>query len=173
MKSFPLQSQLPPLFALAVAALLSSAAYVPAQPVWPYGPPPLPVPTTPQAQRNALTNLRSRVDWLQSATRTAPNYAAGSGIDNLWQQFQMLRGSYTAFKATLNLRQLTEGANELAELDAGLDIIQEAFGNYQEDVASGRSVSVALRDTCQVLREAAGLWLQELNADCARLRVGW
>ncbi len=84
-----------------------------------------------------------------------------------------MRVAYAALKATLTPAQLTYGANDLAELDAGLDIIQEAFSGYQDDVAGGRSTGVALRGMCQVLNQTMGLWLQELNKNCARLRVGW
>jgi hypothetical protein len=68
---------------------------------------------------------------------------------------------------------LAQGANDLAELDAGLGIIQEAFNNYQEAVAAGQNANSALRDMCQVLREASQVWLQELNNRCSKLRVGW
>jgi hypothetical protein len=73
---------------------------------------------------------------------------------------------------TLNPQQLADGANELAELSAGLDILQEAFTNYQNDVAGGRSESAAFAELSRVLRQAAEAWLQELNRVSARLRVG-
>jgi len=142
-----------------------------AQAPWTAVPPMMAVPTTPDAQRVALSNLRSRVNWLQNATRTAPNYASG-GADMVRAQFQYLKASYGTFTLTLNARQQAEGANEIAELSAGLDILQEAFSNYQDDVAAGRSVGSALNDLCQVLGRAAGVWLQQLNKDAARLRVG-
>ncbi len=141
-----------------------------AQP-WPFGPPPgMPVPTTPDAQRNELNNLRGQVGWLQNATRTAPNYNGGVGL--VWKQFQVVRACFQTFTATLNAQQQAYGANEIAELSAGLDILQESFTNYQNDVAGGRSEDAALRDLCQVLGKGIGVWLQELNKDCAQLRVG-
>jgi hypothetical protein len=155
----------------ALTSLLSGLFVLRAQPPGWYAPPPnIPPPTTPDAQRNALNNLKSRVDWLQNATRTAGNYNNGVGL--VWEQFQYLRGSYDAFTATLNPQQHANGANELAELSAGLDILQESFTNYQNDVAGGRSADAALAELCQVLRQAAGVWLQELNKDSARLQVG-
>src|SRR5215467_9668587 len=54
---------------------------------WPYG-----SPTTPDAQRNALSVVRSQVGWLDNDTRTAPNFGA-QGADNVWQQFQAIRGA--------------------------------------------------------------------------------
>ncbi len=132
----------------------------------------MPVPTTPDAQRNALNTVHNQVNWLQNATRTAPNYGP-QGQDNLWQQFQSLRGAYGEFKRTLTPQQLNQGANAFAEIDAGLDIIQEAFSNYQDDLAGGRAGTTALRDLCSVLREGSQVWWQELNRVCSRLRVGW
>ena len=154
-----------------LVSLLGGLFALRAQPPPWYAPPPnIPPPTTPDAQRNALSNLRARVDWLQNATRTAGNYDNGVGL--VWQQFQYLRASYDAFTATLNPQQHANGANELAELSAGLDILQESFTNYQNDVAGGRSADAALAELCQVLRQAARVWLQELNKNCARLGVG-
>lgn len=134
---------------------------------WPYG-----SPTTPDAQRNALSAVRSQAGFLDNATRTAPNFGA-QGADNVWQQFQALRGAYVALKQTLTPQQATQGANALAELDAGLDIIQEVFPNYQDAVASGQPANSALREMCQVLRQTCALWMQEFNKCCSRLRVGW
>jgi len=130
------------------------------------------VPRTPDAQRNALNSVRSQVNLLQNTTRTAPNYTTGA-VEMVWQQFQMLRGSYANFRMTLNLQQLDYGANELAELDAGLDILQEGFGYYQNDVAAGRPPRTAIRDLCQYLRQGSGTWLQQLNWLSNQLRVGW
>jgi len=127
-------------------------------------------PTTPSAQSHALSVVRSEVNWLRNACRTAPNYTSGN-YDQIWQQFQHLREAYAAFKATLTPDQVTSVANELAELDAGLDILQEAFDDYRQDVSSGRGRAAALRSMCRVLDEAAGLWLRELNKVAKRLRV--
>ena len=134
---------------------------------WPYAAPA----STPDAQRNALGALKSQANWFQNATRTAGNLGA-NGYGSVLQQFEMLRNSYAALKQTLTPGQLADGANALAELDAGLNIIQEAFANYQSDVAAGRPVSAALNDMCQVLRQASQVWMQELNKTCSQLRVG-
>ncbi|SPE59962.1 exported hypothetical protein [Verrucomicrobia bacterium] len=154
-------------------ALLADASALRAQLPVPFPPPPLiRPPTTPTAQRNALSVLRSQVDWFRNATRTAPGYATG-GYDEVRRQFDLLRAAYDQFKATLTPNQLASGANELAELEAGLDILQEAFDEYQQDVAAGRSQAAAFRSLCRVLDEAAGLWLQELNKVAEKLRVGF
>lgn len=129
-------------------------------------------PIAPQAQRSALSSVRSQVGWVQSATRTASNYGP-QGYGSVRQAFDALWQAYGVLKSTLNPKQLTYGANELAELDAGLDIIQEAFTNYEQDVAAGQPYGPALRNLCRVVREGCGLWLQELNRTASRLQVGW
>jgi hypothetical protein len=149
--------------ALAMAILVPGLAFA----QWPYA-----SSTSPDAQRNALTALKSQISFFQNATRTAPNYT-DQGYGNVQGQFQGLRDAYNAFKQTLTPQQSANGANALAELDAGLDILQEAFTNYQNDVAAGRIASMALRDMCQVLRQGSQLWSQQLTKTCSQLRVGW
>jgi len=128
--------------------------------------------TSPSGQRSAMNGVRSQVSVLQNTTRSAPNFMNG-GYDMVWQQFQSLRDAFAGFMHSLNPRQAALGANDIAELNAGLDILQEAFANYQNDVASGRSPNAALDDMCQVLYQASGVWLREFNQDCSRLGVGW
>ena len=146
------------LLALALLSASAQAPYV--------------VSPVPGAQRNALSSVRTQVDWLQNSTRTAPNYG-DQGYGNLWQSFQALRQSYTALKQTLTQEQLAAGADVLAELDAGLDILQQAFGNYQGDLQAGRNPRAALSDMSQVLRKGSTMWLQELNKRASQLRIGW
>jgi len=134
---------------------------------WPFA-----APTTPDAQRSALRTVQSNVKWLQNVTRTAANFGA-QGEGNLVQAFQNLRQSYNSLKATLNQQQLAYGANDLAELDAGLDILEEAFANYHQALASGQQVNSAMRNMCAVLRQGSDVWWQQCNKTCSRLRVGW
>lgn len=153
--------------------VLLSASLLRAQIPWGFGPPPvMPTPDTPMAQRSAMQAVQMQVNWFQNSTRTASNYGDG-GYGMVWQQFQTLKGAYSAFTATLNQRQVSSGGNELAELDAGLGILEEAFANYQQDMASGQSSASAFNSMCKVLYQASGVWLQEFNTDCNRLRVGW
>ncbi len=148
--------------------LAGSLSLAPVSGQWPFAP----TTTTPQAQRNALGAVRSQVGWVQNATRSASGYGA-QGYGSVRQNFDALRQAFSAFTGTLNPNQLASGANDLAELAAGLDIIQEAFASYEEDLATGHPYGPALHNLCRVIRESSGLWLQELNKTCSRLHVGW
>jgi len=160
------------LFAVATLLInLEAPRVVNAQPPFPYPPPPpIQPPTSRSGQRNALNTVRSQVNWFRNATRTASTYSTGK-YDLIRQQFDMLRQAYNAFKATLTPDRLTSTANEFAELDAGLDILQEAFEEYQQDVVAGRSHSAAFKTMFRLLDEGVTLWLQELNKVGRRLQL--
>jgi hypothetical protein len=167
MKSFTKKLPLP--FALGLLASLAvlSGELVCAQLVSPYT-----RSADPMAQRNAMNLVLNQVKWFQSATRSAGAYAGG-GYGMLQQQFQAVRDQYAGFKSTLNPQQLNVGANQLTELDAGLDIIQEAFTDYENAVANGQSTVTAFNNLRQVLSQAMGVWTQEFKQTCNQLRVGW
>ena len=167
MKSITKKLALPAALGLLVSLALLYATLAPAQTQWPFAPP-----TTPMAQRNAMNLVVNQVNWFQSATRTASSYTGG-GYGQLMQQFQAVRDQWAGFKSTLTPQQLTSGANQVAEFDSGLDIIQEAFGDYEAAVANGQSNASAFSNMCQVLYEAMGVWGQEFKQDCRQLRVGW
>ncbi len=162
------RNRAPPLgLALLLSLAVSWASVVGAQAQW------LEPATTPMAQRNALSLVLNQVSWCQNSTRTTSSYVGGAGYGLLAQEFQAVRDQYTALKATLTAQQLVSGTNQLAELDAGLDIIQQAFTDYRTQVASGQSSDTALADMCQVTNEALGVWAQKLKQVCRQLRVGW
>lgn len=167
MKSITKQLALPAGLGLFVSLTLLWANLVDAQAPWPFAPP-----TTPMAQRNAMNLVINQVSWLQNATRTSSSYGGG-GYGMLLQQFQAVRDQYSGFKGTLTPQQLNSGANQVAELDSGLDIIQEAFTDYQTAVANGQSDYTASANLRQVLNEAIGVWLQEFKQDCRQMQVGW
>jgi hypothetical protein len=167
MKPITKQFALSAVLGLLVCLVAVYANRVCAQTPWPFAPP-----TTPMAQRNALNLVLNQVTWFQNATRTASSYTSG-GYGALMQKFLAVRAQYASLKSTLSPQQLTSGANQLAELDAGLDIIQEAFTDYQTQVGNGQSSASALANMCHVLNEAVGIWAQELKKDCRQLRVGW
>jgi len=159
--------------ALALSVVLLPVSPRPILAQYQSGPfPGLLAPTTPDAQRNAMNTVQGQVSWLQNATQTASAFNPDP-VGSVWRQFQLLRSAYNSFTMTLSPQQAADGANDLAELSAGLNILQEAFTNYQDDIAVGRSAAIALQDMCQVLNQAAGVWLPEFNQDCAGLQVGW
>jgi len=127
------------------------------------------------AQKNGQSTVQSEVAWFQSSARSAPSYGDGgdAGYGLVWRQFEMLQASYNAFKSTLTPQQGAAGANDLAQLDAGLGILEEAFTNYQQAVINGQSSITALHDMCQALYQGSGVWLQDFNSVCWRLQVGW
>jgi hypothetical protein len=168
MKTIIKKTVLPAALGLLVSLTLLWANLVYAQAPWPFA-----APTTPMAQRNAMNLVVNQVSWFQNATRTASSYTGGGGYGLLVQQFQAVRDQYSGFKSTLNPQQLNSGANQVAELDSGLAIIQEAFADYQNAVANGQSDSSAFNNMKQVLNEAMGVWVQEFKQDCRQLRVGW
>ena len=168
MKYFTKKLALPAMLGLLVSLAVLYANLVSAQAPWPFA-----APTTPMAQRNAMNLVVNQVSWFQNATRTASSYTGGGGYGLLVQQYQAVRAQYAGFKSTLNAQQLNSGANQLAELDSGLEIIQEAFADYQNAVANGQSNSSAFANMRQVLTEAMGVWVQEFKQNCRQLRVGW
>jgi len=143
------------------------AGLVGVQAQWPSVPP-----TNPMAQRNAMNLVHNQIKWFQSTTRTAGSYVGG-GYGNLLQQFQAVGAQWAGFKATLTPQQLDAGGNAVAELDAGLEIISEAFIDYQTAVASGQSEVTAFDNLRQVLNRAMAVWGQQFNHTCRQLRVGW
>jgi hypothetical protein len=151
---------------------LSLLAYFAA--LWPVSAPAQPAfdsANTPHVQRNALNSVRSHVNWLQNSTRTASNFGE-QGYGSVRRSFEELRLAYVALTQALTPQQSAHGANDLAELNTGLDIIQEAFTYYEDDVAAGKSPRAALANLCRVLRQDSTLWLQELNKTSFRLQIG-
>lgn len=166
MNSFTKKPILYSTLAVSACLVLSPASRLSAQPPWPFAPV-----ITPMAQQNAMNLVLSQVSWFQNATRS---YSfSGSGYGQLVQQFQAVRDQFVGFKTTLSPHQLDVGATQLAELQAGLDIIQEAFTDYQTAVANGQSSQTAFANMRKVLNEAIGVWAQEFKKDCRQLRVGW
>ena len=149
---------------VSLAVLWASVVYTQAQ--LPFAPP-----TSPMAQRNALNLLLNQVNWFQNAARSASSYPDG-GYGLLVHQFQAVRDHYNGFKSTLTPQQLASSTNQLAELDAGLDIIQKAFTNYQTAVANGQSSNTASANLRQVLNRAIQVWNHKLKQDRRQWRVG-
>ena len=155
------------LLALMVTLCFLPAPHSPAQLV-----PLAPAQSTPMAQRNAMNLVLNQIRWFQNSCGSAGSYAGG-GFGILQQQFQAVRDQYSNFKTTLNAYQANTGGNQIAELDAGLDIIQEAFADYQTSVANGQSPNSAYSNLRQVLSQAMRVWSDQFKQTCNQLRVGW
>ena len=166
MKCISSKLTLPPGLGLLVSVTVLWASVVYTQAQLPIAPP-----TNPMAQHNALNLLLNQVSWFRNAARIASSNPGG-GYGLLVQQFQAVRDQYNGFKTTLAPQQLTSNANQLAELDAGLDIIQQAFTDYQTAVANGQPSNTASANLRQVLKEAIRVWTQKLKQDRRQLRVG-
>jgi hypothetical protein len=128
--------------------------------------------TTPMSQRNAMNLVLNQVRWFQNGCGTASSYAGG-GFGMLQQQFQAVRDQWNNFKTTLNPQQANIGANQIADLDSGLDIIAEAFTDYQTAVGNGQSAMSAYNNMRQVLNQAMRVWNDEFKQTCNQMRVGW
>ena len=149
---------------VSLAVFWASMVYTQAQ--LPFAPP-----TTPMAQRNAMNLVLNQVNWFQNAARISSSYPGG-GYGLLVQQFQAVRDQYNGFKSTLTPQQLASSTNQLAELDAGLDIIQQAFTDYQTAVANGQPSNTVSANLRQVLNKAIQVWTHKLKQDRRQLRVG-
>jgi len=133
-------------------------------------PPRFTPPPTPESQRNALNFLRGQVDWFRTAAQNAPRFGTGR-YGMVWGRFLNVREAYRAFQRTLPPLQLRTVANVLAALDAGLDILQEGFIDYQQDVGSGRIANAAFRSMSQALQQAVVVWMQELDRVAGLLQI--
>ncbi len=120
-------------------------------------------------QRISLLPLQNQIAQFQRTCRRAPGYFKNGGYDMLRNEFQALRTSYSAFKDTLSPNQLYEGANDLAELDSALDIIQESFTNYQKESANTLAPSATFGNLANVLSRSVKVWSQQLETVYYRL----
>ena len=115
-----------------------------------------------EAQRSAVNSVRTQVSNLHNATQTARNFG-DNGVNVVAQQFQGLRNSYNGYLSTLSPSQYQKYGNEWAELRAGLDVLQQAFDVYTQDLTDGRTTATALSDLCRVMDEASRIWMAQFS----------
>jgi len=142
---------------------------------WPGGAPPfIQGPTLADTIRNgcqassdqARVTAQAAADMgqrVRSAAYQTQNF--WSDYQNLQFQFQNLRATFAAVDAFVPQLQSPRASNAAAELEAGLNIISEAFA----PVDQGTFNRDAIVRMCQVLKEALDVWRQELRKDAARL----
>lgn len=124
------------------------------------------------AQRNDMQNVQIQTRSLRNACNTASNDASDP-YQYVLYNFNSMRAQYNLFRNTMNAAQVSRAANEWAELDAGLDVLAEAFSDYQEQTPPGTFNVSAFRNMCAVLGQAAGVWLTEFNDAVGRSQIGW
>jgi prefoldin subunit 5 len=93
----------------------------------------------------------------------------GTDYQNLEFQFQSLRATFNALGQLAQQLQTPRAANAVAELEAGLNIIAEAFIPVQQEMQA----NVLNRDSVvrmgQVMNEALLVWQKELKKCSSRL----
>lgn len=156
------------------AATILAFLFVPTSSVWTQTPPPgiLLGPTLAASLRNAVAATQDQAKAVQS---TAENWARransadyGSGnvqpdMNNLSLQFLTLRERFN-WMASLGLESKKRNvSNILAELDAGLNIIQELLIFMDQQFKAGSLDRATLVRTAATLADAMGLWEQELR----------
>ena len=105
----------------------------------------------------------------RSAGYQSQNFAAD--FQNLQFQFQNLRTVFSQVAAFVPQLQSPRASNAAAELDAGLNIIAEAFVPVQQQWQAGTLDRQSVVLMCEVLNEALREWQKELKKNSRRLGV--
>jgi len=167
---------------LALLCLTLAPLRAPGQAVspWPEGtrPPFLQGPTLEATLRNGVQASINQARLTAQTAKEMESRAKGVGYQrqNLWtdyqnleMHFQNLRITFRAVaKVALQLRN-ARAANAAAELEAGLDIISEAFDPVQRELQAGTVNPDTVVRMCQVLDEALLEWQKELKRCSSRL----
>ena len=104
--------------------------------------------------------------------------SAGYLMQNLWTDYQNLEIHFQNLRTTFNALgelalqlQSPRAANAAAELQAGLNIISEAFVPVQQEMQAGALNRDTVLRMCQVTNEALLEWQKELKKCSSRLGV--
>jgi hypothetical protein len=103
----------------------------------------------------------------RSAGYQSQNFAAD--YPNLQLQFQNLRATFNLLAGIVPQLQSARAANAAAELDAGLNIIAEAFTPVEQEWAAGNLDRRTIVQMCEILNEAILEWQKELKKNSRRL----
>jgi hypothetical protein len=131
--------------------------------------------------------LRNGAKMASDQSRQAAQFARDMGqrarspgylMQNLWTDYQNLEFQFQKLCATFNaLEELTlqlqshRAVNAAAELQAGLNIISEAFAPVQQEMQAGTLNRDTVLRMCQVMNEALLEWQKELKKCSSRLGV--
>ena len=166
---------------LAITVLMASSLVM-AQviPGYPLGAPPIFVEgtSTPATLRNAVQTTSDQAKWtIQAAADMGRRaYTASYQLPDILADFQNLQGQFQNLRGNFNLAaqiasglQSSRAANAAAELDAGLNIISEAFAPVQQEIQAGNVNRDTVASMCRVLQEALRVWQAELKRKSSRL----
>ena len=90
-------------------------------------------------------------------------------LQNLVYQFQNLRYTFSAVGQLALQLQTPRAANAAAELEAGLNIISEAFTPMQQEMQAGTFNPDTIQRMCGAINQALLEWQKELKKCSARL----
>ena len=149
-------------------------------PGWPVGaPPPFQGPTFGATLRNAAqaTSVQARLTRQTAGDMGRRARSAGYQLQTFWTDYQNLQFQFQGLRATFNVLgelvlqlQNPRAANAVAELDAGLNIIAEAFTPIQQEIQAGMLNRDTVVRTCRVLDQVLGEWDRELKRNSSRLQ---
>jgi len=105
----------------------------------------------------------------QSSIYSTQNFT--TDYQNLQLHFSNLRNVFNQVAGLVVQLQSARAANATAELDAGLNIIAEAFTPVQQQWQAGTLDRDTIVRMCRVLDEAMVEWQKELKKDSRRLGV--
>lgn len=137
-------------------------------------------PTVTDTLRNAVQAASDQARMTAQVAAEMARFARGAGyqtqnfaadFQNLQIQFQNLRTVFGQAAGIVPQIQSARASNAAAELDAGLNIIAEAFTPMQQEYQAGRLSRDTIVRCCQVLNEAILEWQRELKKDSRRLGV--
>jgi hypothetical protein len=162
---------------LLVAAWSASAQAVGAWPIYTPPPPFVQGPTLGATLFNAAQVTSDQARVTAQAALEMGRRARGdlqmlyfsNDYQNLQLQFQNLRATFNQLAGLVPQLQSARAANAVAELDAGLNIIAEAFTPVQQEIQAGMLNRDTVVRMCQLLKETLDLWQRELKKDSARL----
>ena len=163
---------------LLVAAWSASAQVVGGWPIYAPPPPFVQGPTLGATLFNAAQLTSDQARFTATAAVQMEGRARGAtsrmqyfstDYQNLQLQFQNLRGTFNQLAAWVPQLQSPRAANAVAELDAGLNIIAEAFIPVQQEIQAGTLNRNTVIRMCQVLKESLDLWRKELKKSSSRL----
>ena len=162
---------------LAIAPLPATAQAVSPGPAG-MPPPFLQGPTLADTLRNGVQTASDQSRFTAQFAKDMGQRARGVAyqVQNLWNdyknleiQFQNLRTTFHAVAELALQLQSARAANAAAELEAGLNIISEAFTPMQQDIQAGTFNPDTIQRMCGALNEALLEWQKELKRCSSRL----